>query len=154
MSGEFQRRAGEAWRWFRAFPLVVQFIAVAVVLAAVLALFGNVEATVSRVRDWWFDRSQVEAEAERDALRVERDAAIDRAERAEAQAELLEAQIGAQKELLQQSGARVRAADKVVDDVVREMETEIERVGADTATADERRARIRERLRALGYLPR
>jgi hypothetical protein len=149
MSGEFQRRAGEAWRWFRAWPPVVQFVAVAIVLAAVLALFGNVEATVSRVRDWLFDREQVEAEAERDALRVERDAALERAKTAETRAALLEEQAEALKQVAANAALSAREQTRRAEEIERATEDAIDRAGADPTTA---RDEYRERLRRLGYL--
>jgi cell division protein FtsB len=88
---EIRRRAGEAYRWFRAFPALAQILAVVGLLLVGLALLnyatGAVTRTTEHVRAWWFDWGQAQVDeavaekqkeldrlaAERDALRTERD---------------------------------------------------------------------------------
>src|SRR5688572_179667 len=92
-------RVADLYTRFRLLPLAVQLGAGVALLVVVLWAFGALEGAWSSARDWWFDREQVEAETERDALRVERDAAVERAKTAEARAAVLEEQAEALKQV-------------------------------------------------------
>jgi hypothetical protein len=68
---EIRRRAGEAWRWFRAFPLVIQAGAGVAVLVVVLAALGWLDGLVIGAHGWWSDRKIAVLKAEAENLRYQ-----------------------------------------------------------------------------------
>lgn len=129
----------------------------AAIVVALLAVFATAAGSAGLAVSHWKDRRFDAGEAERAAGRAQdiaaRDAALRRAETAEAKASILEAQNEAQKQLLAGAGKAIVEKDKAVEDVVREYTHEIDSVGASGQSPAERAADVRRRLRELGYLP-
>lgn len=134
-------------------PLPYQAAFVVAIVFIVLAAAGGASLAVSKWKDRRFDA----AEAQRAAVRAQdiaaRDAALRRAETAEAKASILETQNEAQKQLLAGAGKAIVAKDKAVQEVVNEYTREIDSVSGSDQSPAERAADVRRRLRELGYLP-
>lgn len=137
------------WQRFRGFPWWAQLGVVALVVVLGLAAVGKLETVYSHARDWLTDRKLHQAEAERNALRLERDAAIRRAEAAEAQAAVYEEQADALKRVAEDKGLAAREQARKAQEIEDATKVAIERAGADPATA---RDEYRAALRRLGYL--
>jgi hypothetical protein len=97
-----------------------------------------------------FDRREAKRERDVEQMSGKIEELKRRAERAEAQAEVAEQRAAALDELSRQQGERVRAVAERVDAAFAEYKSEAEETAKDI-TAEERRRRICEKRKELGY---
>lgn len=131
-------------------PTPYKALTVAALALALLVVGTSVGGAVAHFKDRRFDAKEAADAADRAKTAAERDAALRRAEAAEAQTAVWQEAADAQKRVAEQAGISAGEKAARAEEVERETEAAIERAGADPATA---RDEYRQRLRRLGYLP-
>lgn len=133
------------WENFKSFA-ARRPVGLAVAALILLALiFGGYSSCRSRL----YDRSDARHEAEKARLRQERDAAVERANAAEAKALLLEAKDAKTDELIRAKGGEIQKAEAQLEKRIEEAK----RGAGDCSALPDSSARLdctRAKLRALG----
>lgn len=103
--------------WIKTHPLYAMLVAIAVVLILFWATAG-IGNTIESIKGRIFDRNQAAHEQEVAGLKAQRDAAVQRANEAEAKALLKETEAKELKDLIDQKGGTIeKAADKLQKDI-------------------------------------
>lgn len=135
--------------WATLSPLAKLAVAGGLIIIVVL-ISGGVGGLVTRYKDAKFDKAEAARAVERTKLEQERDAHLRRAEEAEAQVKIVEAQAAALTQLATEKGKTAAEKQIAADKIAAQVDASVAAVGA--LPPDEAQADIIERLRRLGYL--
>ncbi len=126
-------------------------LVVAGALAAVLVVVsGAVGGVVTRYKDARFDKGEAARAEERAELELDRDAALRRAEQAEARAGILEEQAVALRQVADSAALTAKQSQAKADAIERETAAAVEAIG--DLPADRAQRDIHTRLVRLGLL--
>lgn len=131
-------------------PFTAKLMLFGAVVALVVVVGAGVGAGVSSWKERAYEAQERKRAAERDALAIDRDAALRRAEAAEAQIPLLRQDIKDRDALIAKASAKIQQADAARQAAVEEYEAEQDTLSLPVDPA-ERRRRACSRLAALGF---
>lgn len=131
-------------------PPVAKLVVAGALAAVLVVVSGAVGGVVTRLKDARFDKAEAARAAERTKLEQERDAHLRRAEAAEAQVKIVEAQAAALTQLATEKGKTAAQKQAAADAIAVQVDASVAAVG--DLPPDEAQADIIERLRRLGYL--
>lgn len=119
-------------------------------VAVVVLISGGVGGLVTRYKDARFDKAEAARAEERAELELDRDAALRRAEQAEARAGILEEQAVALRQVADSAALTAKQSQAKADAIERETTAAVEAIG--DLPADQAQRDIHTRLVRLGLL--
>ena len=119
-------------------------------IIVVVLISGGVGGLVTRYKDAKFDKAEAKQAEERAELELDRDAALRRAEQAEARAGILEEQAVALRQVADSAALTAKQSQAKADAIERETTAAVEAIG--DLPADQAQRDIHTRLVRLGLL--
>lgn len=138
------------YRAWTGMPFPYQAAIVVALLAVLLVAAGGASVAVSHWKDRRFDAAEGKRAAERQTLADERDAALRRAEAAEAKAGILEEQAKALRQVADSAALTAKQSQARADQIAKETETSVASIG--DVAPEVARQEIHDRLVRLGLL--